>query len=214
MYIRKTFLEKINHKNIATLPVANVKISGPFKAKQLVIKKQVMVNIEIEQQEISTCLLVIPDLCYDLILGTNWCGDNKIEILYTNQRIKFNNQIVQKSNVVFTEKRKIRKTDNRELILSATMKKNENQINGVIGDNDESFTVNMRDNELRSEIVCEIGEKEKCEISKDKGNNQSETNNIIREINSQNFKKLKSHLPKRVSTIGRGMKRKIKNKTK
>lgn len=64
---------------------------------------------------IRTCLFVIPDLCYDIILGTNWCGENKVEISYTNLTMKLNNKILEKINVVFTETHITKEMDEREI---------------------------------------------------------------------------------------------------
>lgn len=177
-----------------------------------------MVNIEIENQIISTCLLVIPDLCYDLILGTNWCGENNVEISYANQTIKINNKILGKSNVVFTEISENKKRDNCEIkvvaekidslkkninksldILSVTITNDENQTGDVDIGNDESFTLNGKDNELKSETQKQ---ENVIEINRDVERNILETNKISYTKKSQNLGKSECHLPKRISTIG------------
>jgi len=56
--------------DVQVLPVANLRVYNPIGNKYVQIKKQIYVEIEIDQLKIDTVFLVVPQLTADILIGS------------------------------------------------------------------------------------------------------------------------------------------------
>lgn len=94
---------KLNQSRISMLPVSNIKLISAFGGKSYTIKKQIMIKIKCDTQEINSTLLVVRKLNFDFIFGTKWCAENKVDIKYSNNTM-INNHIIKDPIVTFNSK--------------------------------------------------------------------------------------------------------------
>lgn len=151
--ISEELYEKLDKVKISTLPVSNIRLFSAFGSKSYNIKKQIMIKLKFDKQEIDSVLLVVPKLNFDFILGTNWCAKNNVDVKFSNNTITLNNQVFQEPVVTFK--------DNTIQIIEAHLKPNA-QI-GLINEkvkintgNDGDCVNNLENNEGKQLINTEI----------------------------------------------------------
>jgi len=100
--ISNAMYERLRQEDdVQVLPVANLRVYNPIGNKYVQIKKQIYVEIEIDQLRIDTVFLVVPQLTVDILIGSKWLAQNKCMIDYKNLRIEIRGAVVCASRVAF-----------------------------------------------------------------------------------------------------------------
>lgn len=72
---------------LKVMPVSNLAITAAFGKRICKISKQVYLNINFDERDLETILLVVPGLAYDVILETDWLDEYAVNINYKNKTI-------------------------------------------------------------------------------------------------------------------------------
>ena len=87
---------------IATLFVANLSVSGALSGKSTRVTKQISVDILLGKTAIPTMFLVIPRLCCDAILGSDWLDLNQAIIDFEFKKFRVKNEEMVEPIVTFS----------------------------------------------------------------------------------------------------------------
>ena len=87
--------------NAHVLPVTNLFISGAFGRKSCRIKNQVFLNLKIGKLVVQSIFLIVPQLGYDVILGSDWLLKNKVIVDYEKSKLYVNKEMISESLVSF-----------------------------------------------------------------------------------------------------------------
>lgn len=93
----------LNEKlKLATLPVTNLSISGAVGGKVIRIKKQVSTELVLGNLAIESIFLVVPNLCYNIIIGSDWLILNHAIIDYSKKQFFVKDEIICEPCVSFS----------------------------------------------------------------------------------------------------------------
>lgn len=86
------------------LPVSNVLVSTAIKKKKTAVRRQIYLQIEIDEMIIKCTLLVIPFLASDIILGNDWMSKNRTIINFDKGTVEIRERWISSSTMVFERK--------------------------------------------------------------------------------------------------------------
>ena len=86
----------------ATLPVTNLFVSGAFGGKTTHVKQQISIDFLLNESPIQSIFLVIPHLCYDIILGSDWLDANHAIIDFESKQFRVRNENICELKVSFS----------------------------------------------------------------------------------------------------------------
>ena len=96
------FYEKLKSKRkLLEMPVSNILVSTAIGKKSTSVKKQILVEFEIDGFKGSQVCIIIPYLSSEVILGNDWNLKNGIIINYNSQSIQIRDKQIASSAVLF-----------------------------------------------------------------------------------------------------------------
>lgn len=193
--IATEIFDKLDPTKVSILPVSNIKLLSAFGGKSYIIKKQIMIKFKIEEQEFLSTFLVVPRLNFEFVFGTNWCGENKVDIKYSDNTIIINNKIFRKPTVTFMKKQENNKLKSNEEVKIKKIENEDNKVREI-----KKNEINLINKGDRKNVGIEL------KIAKiDKNKNQESKNEKIIDISNQSCDKIDGNKEvRRVFFVGAG----------
>lgn len=91
----------LSEKEVRELPVSNLMVSTAVGKKATPIKRQILIEIEVDNMLIENSFLVIPHLTSDMILGNDWMARNNAIIDYKTMSIEIRGKRLAQSSMAF-----------------------------------------------------------------------------------------------------------------
>lgn len=176
--ISEHFYNEIKSYNkFLELPVSNIMVTTAIGKKSTSIKKQIMLELEINKCIVSHIFLIIPFLTSKIILGNDFHLSNGLIIDYWNKQIRIKNQIIPENLVLFEgnylEKLFLSKKDDVTCIYIA-------RTNDLKNVNNEIICEYVEDNVINNDVLSnEINEKKKENNNLQNKQNKKESINDI-----------------------------------
>ena len=103
--VSENFYHKLKRMNINVLelPVSNIVVSTAIGKKNTAVKKQILLDFQVDNYINYHNFLVIPYLSTDVILGNDWNLKNGIIIDYNSRSISIRNRTLSQNLVLFEE---------------------------------------------------------------------------------------------------------------
>lgn len=97
----KFYNELKNEYKIVELPVSNLNVSVAVGSKNIAIKRQVQLTLNIGNNKLTSPFLVVPGLATDVLVGIDWLSRFRCIIDVENQRIRVRGEELPDSIVTF-----------------------------------------------------------------------------------------------------------------
>lgn len=179
--ISEELFNQLEAKNkLYTLPVSNVIVIPAIGKKATTVKKQVLLEMVIDNQKLDYPCLVIPHLANQIILGNDWLLRNNVIINYNNRSIEVNCIRVCKSKVSFeweTLNKLVSSTSNNVMVIQIINTK----VSDLFSEKDIIEKLNETSN-LNNLEICNRNSEDQMMNSEVTNNNDVLCENITAEI--------------------------------
>ena len=92
--ISEAALDRLDQEKIKTLPVTDLFVTGAFGKRSIRVKKQIFMTVHVGEFSVETILLVLPQLCRDVIIGSDWLLLHGAVIDFENKEMHISNYII------------------------------------------------------------------------------------------------------------------------
>ncbi|WP_256468963.1 reverse transcriptase domain-containing protein [Wolbachia endosymbiont of Psylliodes chrysocephala] len=179
--ISENIVNKLNLNNNVT-KVPKINLIGINKKKFSEVNKSIIINLSVEDKNIEVQLLVVKDMEYDILLGTDELQKNNADINYETKTVNLNGvEIEFEENMRLDEATAsitLRKENIKEEMLARKMygifnenkmvcekeeriEENEDDLNGYYEDGNEANNILNVENWKEMKLDCGKGKKEK-----------------------------------------------------